>query len=485
MMSTSSFNRKFKPIEFLNDEQIELIHSTTLNVLKETGLRFESKKALDIFKKNDCLIDYESMRVKFPEGLVGESLNKAPSSFTVKARDPEKNLIIGGNSLHFFTFPGMKTIDLDTWEPRIATKKENNDAVIILDALENIHFLTCYTPYYGYEGISDIMVEPESFAARIRNSSKVQMVASNLNADLFTIRMAQVSNTEVFCNCMVSPPLTYNKESIDCLFRGIEAGFPIWINSGEAMGGSGPSTIAGSIVSTNAELIGPIVLSQLLSPGSRNVIAHFIIPVNMRSGSPFFGSISCSLHQVAFNQMWRRYKIPFSNDTMGATNSKIIDFQSGFEKTSGTFTAALSGANLIQLYGGMYGEIVFHPVQAILDDDIAGAVGKFIEGFDVNKETLALELIKEVGPMPGFYLNTEHTKKWWKSDQYIPKCFDTLSYPEWLEVGKKNAINYAKDRYDEILSTHKNSFPLTEEQDKEIQKILEQARNYYSNQKLL
>ncbi len=484
-MSLMGFNRKFKPIEFLSVEQVEFIHNATLNILKETGLRFENKKALDIFKANDCLIDYDNMRVRFPEGLVEDSLSKAPSSFTVKARDPKNNLIIGGNSLHFFTFPGMKTIDLETWEPIVATKKENYDAVIVLDALEHVHLITPYTPYYGFEGISDAMVEPESFAARIRNSSKVQMTCSSLNADIFTIKIAQVLNTEVFCNCMVSPPLTYNEEAIDCLFRGVDAGFPIWVNSGEAMGASGPSTVAGSIISTNAELMGPIVLSQLLSPGARVAVAHFLIPVNMRNGSPFFGSISCSLSQVVFNQMWRKYKIPFSNDTMGATNSKTIDFQSGYEKTSGAFTAALSGANLIQLHGGMYGEIVFHPIQAILDDDIAGLIGKFIEGVDVNVETLALELIKEVGPMPGFYLNKDHTQKWWKAEQFIPSCFDTLTYPEWLEKGKKNAIDYAKKKFEEILTTHHNSVPLIEEQDKAIQEILEQASKYYSNKKLL
>ncbi|MCL5986393.1 MAG: trimethylamine methyltransferase family protein [Actinobacteria bacterium] len=484
-MALMGFTRRFKPLEMLSEEQVHSIHRATLDVLKNTGLKIEHKKALQILEKNGCNVNYDEMRVRFPEGLVEESLRKAPTSFRVKARDPKNDLIIGGTSLYFYTFPGMQTVDLETWEPRVATRKENYDMVTVMDALENLHFMSPYTPYYGFEGISSAMVEPESYAARIRNSSKAQMTAYNLDAEIFTIKMAQVVNSELFCTCMVSPPLTYYKDAIDCLFMGIEAGFPIWVNSGAVMGGTGPATIAGSTVTTNAELIGPIVLAQLLSPGTRIVVAHFIFPLNMRNGAPAFGSIGSSLHQVVFNQMWRKYGIPASDDIMGLTNSKIIDFQDGYEKAVGAFIAAISGANMIQLYNGIYGEIAAHPVQAVLDDDVAGMIGRFLESVEVNDETLAIDLINEVGPIPGYYLDSEHTRKWWKNEQYIPKCADTLTYPEWMETGKKSAIDYAKERLDEILSSHTVSLPLTEEQDSEIEKILQEARNYYKQKGLL
>jgi len=141
-------------------------------------------------------------------------------------------------------------------------------------------------------------------------------------------------------------------------------------------------------------------------------------------------------------------------------------------------TAALSGANIIQLHGGIYGEIAYHPVQSILDDDIAGMIGRFIEGVEVNDETLAIDLIEEVGPIPGFYLNKEHTRKWWKKEQFVPRTADRLTYPEWIRTGKKDCISYAKERMEEILTTHKPK-PLTDSQEKEIEKILEEARKYY------
>jgi trimethylamine--corrinoid protein Co-methyltransferase len=114
-----------------------------------------------------------------------------------------------------------------------------------------------------------------------------------------------------------------------------------------------------------------------------------------------------------------------------------------------------------------------------MDDDIAGMVGRFLEGIEVSDETLAVELIKQVGSGPDFYLNKEHTRKWWREEQFIPAVADTLSLNEWLKGGKKATIDLAKERMGEILATHKVSIPLTASQDEEIERILAEARAFY------
>jgi trimethylamine--corrinoid protein Co-methyltransferase len=119
-----------------------------------------------------------------------------------------------------------------------------------------------------------------------------------------------------------------------------------------------------------------------------------------------------------------------------------------------------------------------------LDDDVAGMIGRFIEGVDVNDDTLAVDLIEEVGPIPGFYLNKEHTRKWWKKEQFLPKAADRLTYPEWMKTGQKSCIDYAKKRMEEILATHKPD-ALTAEQDKEIEDILDEARILYKQKGLI
>ena len=97
---------------------------------------------------------------------------------------------------------------------------------------------------------------------------------------------------------------------------------------------------------------------------------------------------------------------------------------------------------------------------------------------------MALDLIDEVGPIPGFYLDKEHTRKWWKLEHFIPKVADRLSLPEWMENGKKSALDYAKERMDEILATHKPE-PLTPKQEEDVEKILEEARQYYRRKGLM
>jgi len=380
--------------------------------------------------------------------------------------------------MYFRTFPGMKILDLDTWEIRPATKEENADSVKILDALDNHHIMGPYTPYFEVEGIPPFMSIPESVAARIRGSAKVPTASCQLDCAIFTVEMARVAGMEIINLLACAPPLTFRSDAVEGAFRAAEAGFPFQLGGGVLMGATAPVTIAGALQSIGAQNVAAVVLTGLIKPGTRVIVNDFAFMQEMRSGAPAFGGIESGLHQVAFNQIWRKYGIPTLNSAGSLSSSKRIDFQCGYEKAIGTLLGALSGVNSLSLHGGIYGELAWHPVQAILDDDIAGSIGRFVEGIEVNHDTLALDLISEVGPIPGMFLDKEHTRKWWKKEQYLPKSADRLTYPEWLAKGRKSAIDYAKERMEEILATHKPK-PLSPEQDQEIERILSEARKYY------
>ena len=480
-MAKRGFTRSFAPFKILTDEQVESIITGTLEVLGETGVRVEHEKALKAFEGNGCDVDYEKRRVRIPPWLVEESLRTCPHSFVIKARNPKDNIVMGGNSTFFKNSAGMQTIDLDTWEPRVATRKENYDAITILDALENLHVLGPYTPYFGFEDVPPVMAIPESCAGKIRNSTKVQMGGYANDSEVFQIQMAKAVGAEILQIVMSSPPLTYYREAIEALYRALDAGFPILVGGGQICGGTGPVTLAGSLITNNVEVIVPIVLAQLIHPGSRVVVTDISWPINMRSGSPAFGGIEASLHLVAFNQIWRKYRIPIHNATCGYISSKTMDFQAGYEKAVQTVTAALSGASLITLHGGISGELTHHPVQSIIDDDLAGMVKRFLQGIQVNDDTMALDVINRVGPIPGHYLSEEHTRKWWKEEQFIPKVSDRLTYPEWESAGKKSALDYAKERMESLLASHKPE-PLSSSQEEEIERILKEARRFYEKE---
>jgi len=476
-MGLKGFVRHFKPLEILTEGQLEAIYKGTLEVLWRTGVSFEHEKALKLLTNSGCKVDYDGMRVRIPPALVEESIRKCPSNFCVGARDCNNDLIMGGDNFYFGTAPGMQTIDLHTWEPRVATRKENYDGVTILDALSNVHMLSPYTPYFGFQGVPPVMAMTESFAARIRNSTKCVCANSNNNSDIFAIEMAKAVGCEILGIGLISPPLTIANSAIEAIFRFAEAGFPIRICSGPVMGATAPATIAGSTIVHNVEVIAALVLIQIIKPGTRVVIKDFIFPQNMRSGSPVFGAIETCLHNAIFNQFFRKYSVPTGN-TNSFPSSKIPDYQCGYEKANLALIAALSGANYTEPYGSVHGELTFHPVQAILDDDLAGMIGRFLEGVTINAETLALDVINEVIPVPGHFLGTEHTRKWWKLEHFVPKVADRLTYSEWHDSGKKSCLDYAKQKMEEILATHK-PIRLTQSQEEDIEKILEEARQYY------
>jgi trimethylamine--corrinoid protein Co-methyltransferase len=479
----NGFIRNFKPLEILTEEQIEAIHQGTLEVLWVTGVRVEHGKALKLFEQNGCKVDHNELMVRIPPVLAEECLRMAPGKFQVKARDSKNDLMLGGNTIYFGAADGMKTVDIETWEPRVPTRKENYAAVTILDALPELHFLPPLTPYFGFEGVPSCMASPESLASRLRNSTKCVCTNSNNNSDVFDIEMAQALGIELLGSGLISPPLTISGPSVEADFRFAEADFPIRICSGPIMGATTPVTIAGSTIIHNAEIIAQVVLTQLIKPGIRLAVKDFIFPVSMRTGAPVFGTVETVLHNAVFHQMFQKYDIPRAS-TNSYPSAKLPDYQCGYEKATSILSAAVSGANYTEPYGGVHGELTHHPLQSILDNDLAGMIGRYIEGVTVNNETMAIDLIQEVGPIPGHFLGKKHTRNWWKQEWFVPEVADRLTYPEWLVTGKKTCIDYAREKMENILATH-NPTPLTPSQEQDVERILEEAREYYKTRGMI
>jgi len=390
--------------------------------------------------------------------------------------------MVGGNALYLVQDVGMRAVDLETWESRSATLKEHGDFVRALDALDTVHGFQAYEFYMEMEGVPPSMVMLEGLASGIRNTTKMQCMGYGGDSEKFAIKMAKTVGIDLLGALFPSPPLTLFTDSCEGAFSFAEADFPVIIVSGAVMGATAPVTFAGATITQNAEAMAGIVLLQLIKPGAKAIVMDGTHPMNMRNGNMDFGAMGISLHYVMFNQIWRSYGIP-TGAASTFSSSKKIDFQNAYERAMQVLTGAISGNNLTFFQGAMYGELTCHPVQAVLDNDIAGWVGHFLEGVEVNDETLALDLINQVGPIPGNYLTTAHTRKWYK-EHFVPKVADRESYPEWIKKGKKDALTLAKERLEEILATHKPK-PLTPEQDKAIAEILEEARSFYREKGML
>lgn len=477
-MALKGFRSRFGPLEILSGGEVEAMHKSTLQVLWETGVNFHDERALKVLAENGCRVDFNTHRVRFPEHIVMEHLAKCPTGFRVKARDPENDIILSsGGPTYFGSSSGFRTVDLDTWEPKNPTRKDFYDFIKVLDYLPNVHHISAF-PYFGFEGVPQIMGILEANAAKIRMSSKTQMEGGVEDNDRFTIPMAEAVGMDLCCLVNPAAPLSFYETQVNGIFRFTEADHPFHFASGPVMGATAPVTIAGGVITPNVEAIAGAVLAQMVKPGARVWFGNYANEQNMRTGSPSNGAIGNALHELVFNQMARKYKIPTWSSSSAWTSSKQIDFQAGYEAGIHAILCALAGASLVIFQCALTMQLVTHPVKAILDDDIAGAAGRLLEGVEVNDETMAVELINKVGPIPGMFLNQAHTRKWYKKEQYVPAMADRLPYVEWVEQGSKNALAHARDKFEEIVATHKPA-PLTPQQEQTIEDILKDARLYY------
>lgn len=465
-------------LQIAPEEQITALHEGALKVMEETGVRFEDPWALAFLARQGCAVDEAAGRVRFPPELVEESLAQAPRSFSLAAPNAANDLDLGGDRFYFSHSSGMQAIDLDTLEPRRPTRQDYIDCIRVLQALPHLDHLGCY-PYFGFDEMPDVLAIPAGVALHMQYSDKHQMTACSNDAELFTFQMAQALGHEIAGTIGSSPPLTWSSGAVTSARRIVEAGYALTTVDGAMMGGTGPATAPGSAIVSTVEHLAMVVLVQCLHPGHRMLIGHFSAPLNMRTGSPAFGQIGASLSNAIFNQLWRRYGLPLSNGSPGYVSAKGMEFQAGYEKGIAAILSALTGVSSMLLHLGVSSELTAHPVQAILDDDIAGMVGRFASGEEMSQDTLAVELIQAVGPIPGHYLSRPHTRKWWRKEQFMAATADSLSYVEWLEGGKKTALDYARAKLESILAEPEHRFT-TPGQDADLHRILDEARDYFA-----
>jgi len=477
-MTTTVFTRNFEPLGLLSEGQIESIYHGALDVLDKTGLRFASKKALQILDKGGCRVDYEVGRARYPRELVERSLELCPRTFTMRASNPDHNVSISNKNTYFGLIAGMRAVDLDTWVPYVPTVDENNDACKIADGLEFVHGSTSYTPYSEFRGEPPAMILPISTWSRLKYFSKISRIGSAVDSYIFELQMAQAIDVDVWAAMEAAAPLFYDESATDCGIAGAEAGMIVEPAHCGVLGAGHPVTMAGSLVTGMAEVLGGITLAQLVRPRTR-IFAHiFHSPTNMKTGRPRFGSVATWLPQVAWNQIWRTlFGIPTMNGGAGYVEAKTIDYQVGYEKGMGLLLSALSGASWINHVGGMTAELSYHPVLSVLDNDVVGAIVRFLQGVTVTEDTLAIDLINEVGPVPGFYLDKMHTMQWWRKETFEGHAVDLVPYEEWERTGRKTALDLARDRADQLLAEYKHV--LTPSQDADLDRILEEARKYY------
>jgi trimethylamine--corrinoid protein Co-methyltransferase len=195
--------------------------------------------------------------------------------------------------------------------------------------------------------------------------------------------------------------------------------------------------------------------------------------MDMRYANLAPGAIENALVAAVLAQQCRYYNIP-SSSFLPMTGAKAHDEQAGFEKALALLKVVEAGTHFIIYNGGVDDEDAVSPLQVVIDTEIGEMVNRITEGIKVTDETLALDLIHEVGPLPGQYLGKKHTNDWWQKEQYLPKLAERRTRSEWEKDGSKDIVVRAKAQFDKLLNEFEPT-PLPDDQEKEIASIMERC----------
>jgi trimethylamine--corrinoid protein Co-methyltransferase len=252
------------------------------------------------------------------------------------------------------------------------------------------------------------------------------------------------------------------------------AGQPQLISSLSIAGATGPVTLAGNLALQNAEILAGIVLAQLVRAGTPVVFAGVSSNAEMRSGALSIGSPEMAMNTAATAQMARYYQLPCRSG--GAVcDAKSPDAQAAYESMMSLLMARVCGINFVLHSAGIlesYNCMSYE--KFIIDDELCGMVKRIQKGFEVNPETLALDVIKNVGP-GGHFLDKDHTFNHFRTEFYQPRLSNRDDFVTWQASGSPHSMETANKKYKEILTTYEAP-ELSADVDKDLKKFIENMR---------
>ena len=449
---------RYKP---LTDEQVRRIHQASLAILEHTGVQVEEPEALRLF--TEAGTDVDGNRVRLPQSLIEDTLDKAPSRVVLAGRNPDNDLILEGARVHIGTGgAALQVLDLETSKIRKAVLRDVADMARIVDALDNIHFYLI--PIYPTD-MSKENVEINKYYASLANTTKhVQAGVYTIQGIRDVVEMCErISGgpkplrerpiVSFITSWMVSP-LKFDAGVTTLLIECCRQRVPVVLSAAPMAGSTAPVTLAGMLAQLNAEQLAGLALTQLVQPGCPVLIGPIPATADMRSGKYLSGSVELGMCNAAITQLAHFYEVPIYNSA-GMTEAKIPDIQAGMEKAQSVIQVALAGANFIHHAAGMLEDMsTIAYEQFVIDNELLGMAMRAVRGIEVNDDTLALDVINQVGP-GGHYLMEEHTMRYMRTELYYPSAvFDRQGRERWEETGGTDAWTRAKEIARRILAEH-------------------------------
>ena len=407
--------RSHRRLQFLDDEQLDRLQDATLRILEEVGVRFPSEAALEILDGHGARVDAATGVVRFPRDLVRRALATAPRSFTMAARDPRFDLHLEDGVSYFTTDGcGVATIDFDTRLERPSRKSDVAEMARIGDYLSSIGFMwpTVSAQDYGttsqlHEIDAAVNNTVKHFMAMVMGAAPARRaieMATVLAGSREALRERPVLSDLI---CSIAP-LAHDHDGIEAALVFAEAGIPVGLLAMPTLGTTAPATSAGALVVGDAEVISGIVLLQLAFPGAP--VFHSIMKAwaDPRNGT-YVGYAIDSRARYAPVEMAHHWGLPSLGACFGTDSPVAGTWQAGVEVALDPLLGGLAGPEIVTGMGLDRTYTLLYPEAIILDDDIYQRARHALLAEDVGDETLALDVIANVGP-GGHFLAEQHTR---------------------------------------------------------------------------
>jgi trimethylamine--corrinoid protein Co-methyltransferase len=454
----------YRPMELIPEEHVEALHTTSMRILSEAGIKVMSARVMELFAAAGALIERDddvSGTIRIDESLVAEALKTAPASFTLTARNPEKRLTLGGNALAFGLVAGPPNV-----HDRVNGRRAGN-----LADYENFIRLAHY--FNAVHIIGNQVTAPMELPAGSRHldTYRANLVYSDLSFHCTAIGRGRAEDginmmalsrgitaeemrddPGVITIISVNSPRLLDEAMAEGLIAMAEHGQPVTVTPFTLMGAMTPVTLPAAMAQQNAEALFGVVLTQLVNPGTPVMYGAFTSNVDMRSGAPAFGTPENAKANVIAGQLARRYNLPYRTSNANASN--VVDLQAAYETMMATWGATLGGANMIyHAAGWLEGGLTASYEKFIMDVEILQNMMEFLKPIEFSEDELGFEAIRAV-PTGGHFFGEAHTMARYKTAFYTPLLSDWQNHGNWEAAGSHTALERATDLWQRALAEY-------------------------------
>ena len=468
-------------LTLLDDPQLQTLHAASLRLLREIGVQVPHADMRRRFLDAGASVDDAAERVRIPEALVERSLAQAGKSFTLYGRDRTRTAAFGQGRRNYNSISGEALwLDPETGERRYATLADVTTAARLGDALPDLTIAGAMSdpheipPSYRCVEVAAALLrsttKPIGFWWHDRASARylvelfIALAGSEAEAARFPITMPFLEPIS---------PLRFPYHGIDLLYETARLNLPVPIGPMAQTGMSAPGTLAGTLAQEHAEILAGVCITQLILPGMPVCYGGIPHAFDMRTTQLIFSGPEQALMAVAMTQMGKRCGLPVYIN-VGLTDSKAVDAQAGMEAGVTLVCGALAGADIFGHLGISGADQATSLDMLVMQHELIGYVERIMRGIRIEPDTIAFDVIKEVGP-GGTFIAHEHTAAHFRDELWFPRLLDREFYDAWAAAGSQTLADRCRRERQRLLAEHQPA-PLPADLDREFARITASAR---------